>query len=263
MKQTVLFTCFCFLISCNTVDRKFEFFENGTVKFEYELINGHRNGKQIEYYPNGKIASELGFINDTIQGVANYYYESGELKETVNWLNGKTDGTDTEFYKSGRIKSYGNYFNNLQSGLFYYYDSIGNLQTVREYLLQDSTSHLNNVYCFNKQGDTILTRSNFYKLILCCDTVLVGTKFTAKIDLVAPYFKKSRMYVYFEIPGDKEHLRRLFSGNYTVTYEYFPRFPGKYLLRGYIEERHQQVVYKDSIQMQSRFLYFDTSFVAR
>lgn len=64
-----------------------KYFENGQLEFEYEILNGVKNGKFIRYFENGEIEIVGNFLNGKENGIWTEYYENGQIAETGEYIN--------------------------------------------------------------------------------------------------------------------------------------------------------------------------------
>jgi hypothetical protein len=87
-------------------------------------------------------------------------------------------------------------------GIWQYYDETNNLNKLAEYVKINNKSYLNQDWYFDSSGDTIISKSSFYKLILEKESISLFEPLKAKIDLVAPYFKDKYSEAYVVIPKD-------------------------------------------------------------
>jgi antitoxin component YwqK of YwqJK toxin-antitoxin module len=261
MKIGILIFSFLFLIACSSDNKKYEYYSNGSIRFEFTIKNQLKNGRCLKYYENGKIASEAYFLNDTLNGPAKYYYPTGDLRESCFWKKGLIDSLRIEYYRSGVKKSIGRYSGGRPSGDFQEFDSLGKLNAIREYVIVKNSSHVNNVYVFDNNGDTVITKSNFYRITFCNDSIHIGDKFRANLNLIAPLFEKSKLVIYFVDPEDTLYYDGYPSDNYSFNYEYKPKKIGKLKMKGFIEELGLQPYSPDSAHIKSRDLYFDVDYI--
>jgi hypothetical protein len=260
-KTSVYFYFFLIIFSVlNCTNKEKEYYKSGEVKLEYEIDKGLKHGKYVQYYKSGKVKKIRYFENDTLNGVAKDFYQNGNVEIEFFMENNKINGPFYEYYKSGKLKSSGQYRQNKKNGIFKFYDEEGKIQKHIEYVIIDKESHINNVYKFNSKGEVIKSESNYLKIISLKDTIRLGEKYIARVILEAPYFEKSNMYVYFEIPHDTSSYKRIFSDNHIVKYDYIPNEVGNMKLKGFIEEFVILEQKNDSTTGKSRYLYFDKDY---
>lgn len=87
-------------------------------------------------------------------------------------------------------------------GIWEYYDETNKLNRVAEYIEINNESYLNQDWYIDPAGDTIISKSSFYSLILEKDSISLSEPLKAKIDLIAPYFKDKYSETYVVIPKD-------------------------------------------------------------
>lgn len=86
-----------------------EYYENGSIKSETDMVDGKKNGQQITYYPRSDgilIPSRIeNFIDDVSNGIVTTYYELGAMKEVTTMRNGIISGVYYKYYEEGSIKT--------------------------------------------------------------------------------------------------------------------------------------------------------------
>lgn len=135
-----------------------EWYENGNMKSDGEVVNGKFEGIVKLFYPNGKLKSEGYYKNNLRNGVFKAYYESGKLKgvqtiknEVLNdtakeWYengqlkmigffqNGRPEGKVLRYHENSRIWKIANYKNGLPDSIAESFDSSGKLQERENYI---------------------------------------------------------------------------------------------------------------------------------
>jgi antitoxin component YwqK of YwqJK toxin-antitoxin module len=254
MKKFIIFTLL-WLISCNQQKKEITYYKNGNVFQECEIVNNRRNGICTEFYNNGKISSITEWKNDTLNGLAKYFYSSGNLKLVCNYKSGVRSGSYKEFYETGKLKEEGEYIDGFKFGIAKEYDEQGLLKYIKNYMIEQNQQSINEYIKFYPNGDTNYRESNFFIIKCPADTIKIGDTFTAELYLIAPYFKNSKIFAFFELPNDSTVMRRIFSDNYRIQYDFTPKDTGNYKMEGYLEE----ILMKDDTTFsgKSRHLYFE------
>ena len=72
-----------------------EYYENGNLKYDYNLKDWKLNGTLTEYNEKGKIKFKGNFINDKPDGLHLCFYENGNLKSEYKWKKNATDFDST------------------------------------------------------------------------------------------------------------------------------------------------------------------------
>lgn len=259
----IVVSSFFLFQSCRNTVYEFKYFENGNIHLKYEVVNNMRNRECIEYYEeNGGISSITTWKDDTLNGSALYYYESGELQESCKWINGVLLGPYQKYFENNRLEVTGNYYFGKQNGVAKFFTIDGKLETIRKYLiLGDGESFINEVIVFEQDGDTNYNKSNFFEVKINNDSVNLGDYFKAQVILRSPYFLKSEMFVFFDIPHDTTSYRRIYSDNFSVSYDYLPNNTGLHKFSGVIEEFS---ITEDAITKgKSRYMYFDYDYYVK
>ena len=111
-----------FLIGCKEI--KYEYFPNGNIEREIEMIDGKRNGKIIKYYETGKIKSIFNWKNDTIEGDAITYDTNGIVESKSQWKSDKLEGKSIFYYPNGNIVYIKNHKKGILNGqVIKYYEN--------------------------------------------------------------------------------------------------------------------------------------------
>lgn len=88
----------------NDKDLGKSYYENGSIKAEWQNTNYSKNGVYVEYHKNGKIKMKVTYIDGDRDGLMPKYYEDGALKEEWKYSNGKRIYVK-KFYPNGELKS--------------------------------------------------------------------------------------------------------------------------------------------------------------
>ena len=81
-----------------------EYYNNGKLKFEYEIKNGEKEGFSREYYENGQLKKESCYKNGKLNGLYKQYYENGQLEIEATYKDGKIDALFKSYYKNGELE---------------------------------------------------------------------------------------------------------------------------------------------------------------
>ncbi|NAS12672.1 toxin-antitoxin system YwqK family antitoxin [Poritiphilus flavus] len=260
-------TIICFLIgtifcSCNEVAKSsatVEYFANGNVKSKTSFSSGKKT--VFQYFKNHK---------DTVEII--YRYQDDSLKHMMH------------YHSNGNLRKIGKlYLDSLKIGKWKFYERDGNLKDIREYLLIDGKSYLNQRWIFNVDGDTI--GGNYFELKMK-DTIAQGQGNRFHFFLKEPLFSyKSESYVL--MPKEGQKVEKDFSNQYSIEWDTinsigtkyrfneelrvrnhdiildaFAKEKGKMNLRGIIVEKHLEGV-GDSIDFKTRNIYFNIPYVVK
>lgn len=104
------------------------YYDDGTLKQTYHLIDGELNGLREFYHPNGKLNISAHYKNDKENGAfTQYYYVDNEkkgapfIKETGAYYNGEKDGIWKIIYlsdKENRVLKFSTYDDGIKNGPF-------------------------------------------------------------------------------------------------------------------------------------------------
>jgi antitoxin component YwqK of YwqJK toxin-antitoxin module len=142
-----------FLVSPVSAQKKVEkeYYESGTLHFEYRYRNNKLHGTTTEYYETGERKAELTYDNGQLEAKREYtrnggleyemkyeegkkvetqikYYPTGEIFRQQTFVNGKLEGLEVEYYRNGKKKAERNYSNGKRDGSAKGYHINGKLQ---------------------------------------------------------------------------------------------------------------------------------------
>jgi hypothetical protein len=153
----------------------------------------------IEYYDNHKIRAEH-FVSNGNRDSSKTYSRNGDLTSHIFYNGNKKH---VRHYKNGKLEKEGTYLNNdIQIGIWRYYNPDGSLREAKEFLLIDNKPFLNQNWVFSSTQDTLKTQSNFFKMVLEKDTILINEPVKAKVDLIAPFFQEKNSSVMIIVTKD-------------------------------------------------------------
>jgi hypothetical protein len=78
--------------------------DTALIDFEYNLVDGIRNGVTTSYYKNGIKRTEFSHINGIISGQYKYYDKNGELIRIDFWENNSMNPENTIKYKDTHVE---------------------------------------------------------------------------------------------------------------------------------------------------------------
>lgn len=260
MKKIIILIILFFLFyQCRNKNDKI-IYENDNIKEKCETTNGYKNGVCTLFFENGNISKISNWKNDTLDGQETEYFVSGVVKRDYSWNMGLLNGQVFEYFENGNLSKIGNWENGKRIGAHKeYYQNGGLKKYLNYYILEEDESYLNEVLFLSDSGDTLYDKSNFFLLDLCSDTLLLGDTLIARFNVVAPAFENSE-FIFFFLPENDTLVRRIYSGDGEVLYNYKTILPGKNFLRGYIEEFLITEEFNDTLVGKSRYLYFQEPF---
>lgn len=112
-------------IACQPKEKKY--YSTGELKSEYYLNdNGKKEGGFVEYFKDGTIKEEYNFVDGQAEGTGKGYYPSGNLKIEAHFNNNLKNGNYKDYYEDGNLKSVQNFKDDLLHGnLQFYYENGG------------------------------------------------------------------------------------------------------------------------------------------
>jgi antitoxin component YwqK of YwqJK toxin-antitoxin module len=176
-------------LSCNQIEKRKSYYENGTVKSIAEMKDGLKHGKHESYYPSGKLKSRGNYISGKENGLIEHFYENGKLESKGYWLDGLEEGKGVAYFENGNLKFSGDYKMGKFVGASQIFYETGKLQ---ERKLYDNLGNVTHVTGFKPDGEPeysyavpiVSTRK---------DTVLQGNDVLLKIKF--PYKMKGKILI--------------------------------------------------------------------
>jgi antitoxin component YwqK of YwqJK toxin-antitoxin module len=87
----------------NGIKTKYEYRDNGKMRFKGEFLGDKKNGLCSWYYESGKKESEGTYTDDKVEGLTHWWYEDGSKYVEVNFKDGKRHGSRTFWDKEGNV----------------------------------------------------------------------------------------------------------------------------------------------------------------
>lgn len=127
----------------------YELYNNGNLKFEYNISNGISDGKSEVFYSNGNL-KYIGYFNKGKEdGIFKGWYENGILAFEKTFKNGYIDGEYKTWFSDGSIE-YETYFNN-GNGVTKNFHSNGQKMRILTY----KNNNIVKSKCWDNQGNQI------------------------------------------------------------------------------------------------------------
>lgn len=126
----------------NLNGKKIVKYTNGQIQYEWNYVNGGKQGIQKGWHENGKLSFEQNYINDHMDGNQKSWYDNGNLEsednykytiENINCLSEKI-GWQKNYYENGNLKE-ANYYNEINYELekTIFYNESGSINEERCY----------------------------------------------------------------------------------------------------------------------------------
>lgn len=80
-----------------------EYFENGELKIETQMVNGKPDGEFKEFYANGKLKRWENWKDGKKEGPAKLYYENGQVQSEFSFENNKQGPFYKLYYEDGKL----------------------------------------------------------------------------------------------------------------------------------------------------------------
>jgi len=166
MKKVLIFiVCLIFIVSCkfklgndpnNGV--QYENYPDGTVKSQYTLRNGLREGIVRNYTQEGKLFSTAEYKNDLRDGwLINYNEANGKLVLKFYFKKDTQNGPAFHYYDQGQLFRESNYVKGRVNGVIKTYWPNGNLKAENTFKMGKPGLGLKE---YEKDGKTIINQPN-------------------------------------------------------------------------------------------------------
>lgn len=245
---------------------------NDTVKPSVEVI----------HYPNGNIKSKT-LYKDRKKTVKQYFENKENIVEAMIEQISDSSSHAQYYHPNQNLKETGTFYSDsLKIGKWKIYDEDGNPIDIREYLLIDNKSYLNQRWVLNTAGDTI--GGNFY-LLKKKDTIDFGSKNRFHFLLKQPLFSNDSQ-AFVLLPKEGQDLKEDFSNQYDIVWDTiysigtkyklnqelkfrnhdiildaFSKEKGEMSLKGVLVEKNIEQI--DSIDFKTRNIYFDIPYFVK
>ncbi len=99
----------------------YEYYDNGQVKSEGQLIGDIKVGRWIYYHDNGRIQEIGAYLNNKEIGQWTCFYPDGNKRQEGSYKDGKLDDLWTYYYSDGNKEKEGSYKDGKLDGQWNYY----------------------------------------------------------------------------------------------------------------------------------------------
>lgn len=175
--------------SCDQVDKRKSYYENGKIKSISEMKDGLMHGKHEFYYPSGNLQSRGNYFMGKANGLLEHFYESGKLESKAYWLNGKENGEALVYFENGALQFCANYKDGKIWGIskVFYQDG-----KIRERKLYDSLGNIIHITVFRSNGEL---KNSFVvpSVSASKDTITLGEEVLLKIKF--PFKMKGDIFI--------------------------------------------------------------------
>ena len=111
----------------NGIKTKYEYRDNGKMRFKGEFLGDKKNGLFSWYYESGKKDVEENYKDGKLEGLTTWWYESGQKQAEFNYKDGKQEGLATWWYEDGQKSGESNFKNGERNGTRALWDKDGNV----------------------------------------------------------------------------------------------------------------------------------------
>lgn len=162
----------------NGILRYKEFYPDGRLLTEGDLVNGKRKGEWITYGASGLKLKSFTYVDDMLTGPQLTYHKTGSLKEKYDCDSNRIVGLYIQYNQNGKVKSKGNYRPLSAYGDWYSYYPDDSVETISYLINGHPAGRIINKSLSNKtesemffEDDGTETRTIFYdgKENITCD----------------------------------------------------------------------------------------------
>jgi antitoxin component YwqK of YwqJK toxin-antitoxin module len=97
-----------------------DYYPSGSIKKEFEFIDGEQKGMVILWRENGKKEKEFFAVNNIANGAYTEFFENGEPSLSVKFQNDTLNGAAIYYYPNGGISNMGKFEKGIKTGTWTY-----------------------------------------------------------------------------------------------------------------------------------------------
>lgn len=145
--------------------KKTEYYSDGSIEFEYVLLNGNLNGLFKSYHENGSLKKIGNYSNDLENGIFKEYDDDENLIAEYNMINGKRNGL-LKIFENGKL-SYSTVFkDDYKNGQFigYYYNEETDkiqLKQIGEYVNDEKNGTWKLFFVDDRKSEKLIAFENY------------------------------------------------------------------------------------------------------
>lgn len=265
MNQSRYLIILIIFFSCSNVNTHREYYDNGILMKEFQVINNKKHGIYKEYYQNGKIKKINNWNNGNKNGQEIIYDTLGREKLIQTYKNNELYGsyikyTFTEKYK---IKALGRYSEDYEIDSVWEYYINDTLLRQKIFLIRlDTLLPPNYRIKYTESGSIDTALSCFFHIHASNDTISMNEEYELDIDTYCYEFDKMIVIIgdydkYFKVIG--EHFDTLKTDQQSIRYRIKPAKLGKNKLYGRIFKYKD--IYRDGESLKKgKTMYFTKEF---
>jgi antitoxin component YwqK of YwqJK toxin-antitoxin module len=129
------------LLAGNYFNHRKAYFPDGSVLYDYEMLNDLRHGKYLYNHPNGKLFIRGQNEDGEKTGLWETYHMNGKLSSVGRYFEGQEDSVWTFYHDNGLISSRGPWKAGEKHGAFVYYNEEGNPVLEKRYVHDELVSY--------------------------------------------------------------------------------------------------------------------------
>lgn len=203
-----------------------EFFENGNLKLEAEVVEGIGDlsfvaqeswvfdGLSKAYYENGNLKASVAYKKGILEGISTYFLEVGSVWKTTPFVAGFIEGEELYFSSSGDLIGSSSFVQGQKQGKSWFGPQLDGLNTIEEFssgkLLEGEYRTINGEL-ISKVTDGEGIRPFFQKGVLYSTEEISGGIVSGKVSFYHP--KGELEHTYVQKNGIKEGEECFFHSN--------------------------------------------------
>lgn len=241
IKLKIIFLVFVLLFITISCTNKKEYYDNGNISKEYDIIDGQIDGVYKEYYPNKNLKKTSYYSKGVLRDSAVNYYdnEQNSISSIEYFLNNDTI-KKMVYRENGSKEKEGFIFQNkIRIGNWFFYHKNGVVSQKIEYFNIAGKEYVNQGWYYNEQGKELEDSGNYITIETQKDTVKVEEPIIFLFSLVKPYFSyESDVYVC--IPKNKlSDLKQDFSNIEKIPLDTFVSIKNEKIVKDFDKYNRQ------------------------
>ncbi|WP_066508157.1 toxin-antitoxin system YwqK family antitoxin [Rufibacter sp. DG15C] len=245
----LLMTLFCTSCSNREGYVQYEYYPNGEIKAQTEILNGEWHGKRVRFYPSGKVETISYFKDGLNEGEMIDYYEHGQVAGRIMYKNNLLQGPAKYYYPNGKLEVEAQYKNDIAVGWVKFYREDGSLTAMDHHVVNlyepNGRKELSQVIKFDELGRIMKDSSYYVSVSSNCNEVRLNDTCFLTVTLEKPKLKQSMQLLiggydeFFKLvdPSQQDTIK---GKNFKATYRFVAKEKGLNVIRGRVDDFEQE-----------------------
>jgi hypothetical protein len=240
-----------FISACSNSDSyvQYEYYPNGEIKAQTDILNGAWHGKRVRFYPSGKVETISYFKDGLNEGEMIDYYENGQVEGRIMYKNNLLQGPAKYYYPNGKLEVEAHYKNDIEVGWVKYYREDGSLSAMDHHVINlyepNGRKELSQVIKFDKHGRIMKDSSYYVSVSNNCNELQLNDTCFLTVTLEKPKLKESMQLLiggydaFFKLvePSQQDTI---IGEDFKAMYRFVAKKKGLNVIRGRVDDFEQE-----------------------